>query len=163
VVTGLAWALAVAGQVLVVSTFYRLGRAGVFFGDRLGYAVPRCRKFPFSLLSHPQYVGTLLTIWGGFMLVRFPNADWYALPVLETIYYLGGMWLETARPHCGARCASITFRMQSRAASMTEGSEKSRPAWHSTTSYVRLHFALRLARRGPGVGHGRERGRESVA
>jgi phosphatidyl-N-methylethanolamine N-methyltransferase len=126
-VMALSWALAVAGQVLVVSTFYRLGRPGVFFGDQLGYAVPRCRTFPFSLLAHPQYVGTLLTIWGGFMLVRFPHDDWWALPLLETVYYLGGMWLETPRRRYGARYASMTFRMRSRAARLTEGSERSRP------------------------------------
>jgi phosphatidyl-N-methylethanolamine N-methyltransferase len=126
-VMALCWALAVAGQVLVVSTFCRLGRTGVFFGDRLGYAVPQCRAFPFSLLAHPQYVGTLLTIWGGFMLVRFPHDDWWALPLLETVYYLGGMWLETPRRRYGARYASITFKMRSRAARLTEGSERSRP------------------------------------
>ena len=126
-VMALSWALAVAGQVLVVSTFCRLGRTGVFFGDQLGYAVPRCRTFPFSLLAHPQYVGTLLTIWGGFMLVRFPHDDWWALPLLESVYYLGGMWLETPRRRYGARYASITFRMRSRTARLTEGSERSRP------------------------------------
>jgi len=125
-VLSLAWGLAGAGQVLVVSTFYRLGRTGVFFGDQLGYAVPRCRAFPFSLLAHPQYVGTLLTIWGGFMLVRFPHTDWWALPLLETVYYLGGMWLETPRRRYGARYASITFKMRSRAARLTAGSERSR-------------------------------------
>ena len=126
-VLALSWALAIAGQILVVSTFYQLGRTGVFFGDQLGYAVPRCRAFPFSLLAHPQYVGTLLTIWGGFMLVRFPHDDWWALPLLETVYYLGGMWLETPRRRYGARYASITFKMRSRAARLTEGSERSWP------------------------------------
>jgi len=126
-VMGLAAALAVAGQILVVATFYRLGRAGVFFGEQLGIAVGRCREFPFSLLSHPQYVGTLLTIWGGFLLVRFPHDDWYALPILETIYYLAAMWLEAPRGRYGTRYASITFKIRSRAARLTEGSERSRP------------------------------------
>src|SRR4029453_17794512 len=110
-VMGLCWALAVAGQVLVVSTFYRLGRAGVFFGDRFGYAVPRCRAFPFSLLAHPQYVGPLLTIWGGFMLVRFPHDDWWALPLLETVYYLGGMWLATPRARFWGGLSPIPSRV----------------------------------------------------
>jgi len=123
----LALALALAGQILVVATFYRLGRTGVFFGDQLGFAVRRCGEFPFSLLSHPQYVGTLLTIWGGFILVRFPHDDWYALPILETLYYLAGMWLEVPRGPYGTRYASITFKMRSRAARLTEGSERSRP------------------------------------
>jgi hypothetical protein len=61
------------------------------------------------------------------VLLRFPHDDWYALPVLETIYYLAGMWLEVPRQGYGARYASITFRMRSRAARLTGGSERSRP------------------------------------
>jgi methylene-fatty-acyl-phospholipid synthase len=99
-VVGLATAIVVIGHVLVLTTFYRLGRTGVFFGDRFGFEVARCRKFPFSLLSHPQYVGTILTIWGLFLALRFPNDDWYAVPVLETVYYAAGARLE---PRQGAR------------------------------------------------------------
>jgi methylene-fatty-acyl-phospholipid synthase len=85
------------GQALNWSVFYRLGWVGAFFGDRLGYDVPWSREFPFSLLSHPQYVGTVLTIWGFFALMRFPHADWLVLPVLETLYYLAGGLLEARR------------------------------------------------------------------
>ena len=91
---GLAGALVLVGQVLVAATFYRLGRIGVFFGQQLGYLIPRCREFPFSVLSHPQYVGTMLTIWGAFLLLRFPHDDWFALPLLETVYYVAGARLE---------------------------------------------------------------------
>jgi phosphatidyl-N-methylethanolamine N-methyltransferase len=94
-VFGLAAALVVVGQSLNVAVFYRLGPIGVFFGARLGYVVQRCKEFPFSVLSHPQYVGTLLTIWGLFLAARFPHDDWYALPVLETAYYAAGAWLES--------------------------------------------------------------------
>jgi phosphatidyl-N-methylethanolamine N-methyltransferase len=127
VVVGLVAVLVIAGQTLVIATFYRLGRTGVFFGDQLGYAVRRCEDFPFSMLAHPQYVGTLLTIWGGFVLMRFPHDDWYALPALETVYYLAGIWLEVPRAGYFTRYASITFKMRSLAARLTEGSERSRP------------------------------------
>ena len=126
-VVGLVAVLVIAGQILVIATFYRLGRTGVFFGDQLGYAVRRCEDFPFSMLAHPQYVGTLLTIWSGFLLMRFPHGDWYTLPALETIYYLAGMWLEVLRTGYFSRYASITFKMRSLAARLTEGSERSRP------------------------------------
>ena len=69
-------------------------RLGVFYGDRLGYALTWWTAFPFSLLSHPQYVGALLTIWGFFLAWCFPRADWYVLPVLETVYYALGSWVE---------------------------------------------------------------------
>ncbi len=82
------------GQILNLSVFYRLGVVGVFFGDRLGHEVPWCRAFPFSWISHPQYVGALLTIWGFFLVMRFPHADWFFLPAVETVYYSVGAYFE---------------------------------------------------------------------
>jgi phosphatidyl-N-methylethanolamine N-methyltransferase len=93
-VLALAAAAVVAGQVLNWSVFYRLGMVGVFYGDRLGYRVPWCYGFPFSMFLHPQYVGAVLTIWGFFLGMRFPHDDWFVLPVLETIYYAVGAHLE---------------------------------------------------------------------
>jgi methylene-fatty-acyl-phospholipid synthase len=87
-------ALMVAGQLLNLGVFIRLGKIGVFYGNKLGYDVPWCRGFPFSVLSHPQYVGTVLSIWGFFMTTRFPQEDWYILPVLQTGYYVAGSYLE---------------------------------------------------------------------
>jgi methylene-fatty-acyl-phospholipid synthase len=82
------------GQALNFAVFHRLGDVGVFYGDRLGYDVPWCTTFPFSVLEHPQYVGAVLSVWGFFLIMRFPNADWYALPALETVYYALGAHLE---------------------------------------------------------------------
>ena len=86
--------LVAVGQVLNALVFYRLGRVGVFFGDRLGHAVTWCESFPFSRLDHPQYLGSVLTIWGFFLLARFPHDDWYQLPALATVYYAIGAHLE---------------------------------------------------------------------
>ena len=82
------------GQVLNVGVFLRLGKIGVFYGNRLGYHVPWCRGFPFSLFKHPQYVGAVLSIWGFFMTTRFPYDDWFIIPVLQTGYYVAGAYLE---------------------------------------------------------------------
>ena len=87
-------ALIVVGQILNLSVFYRLGTVGVFYGNRFGYEIPWCREFPFSLLHHPQYVGTLLSIWGLFLAICFPQRDWYLLPMLETVYYILGAHFE---------------------------------------------------------------------
>jgi hypothetical protein len=46
--------LIVVGQILNASVFYRLGKVGAFYGERFGYEVPWCRKFPFSWLKHPN-------------------------------------------------------------------------------------------------------------
>jgi methylene-fatty-acyl-phospholipid synthase len=87
-------ALFLAGQVLNFSVFWRLGRTGVFYGNRLGHRVPRITGFPFSIVPHPQYTGTLVSIWGLFLIMRYPNPDWVVLPLLETVYYLAAMRLE---------------------------------------------------------------------
>ena len=91
---GVGGLLIVAGQLLNLSVFYRLGRVGVFYGGRFGHAVPWTDDFPFSVFAHPQYVGAVTSIWGFFLVMRFPHGDWYVLPVLETVYYALGARLE---------------------------------------------------------------------
>lgn len=85
----------VVGQTLNVAVFRRLGRTGVFYGDRFGHDLPRVESFPFSIARHPQYLGAVATIWGLFAIARFPHPDWWALPALETAYYALGAWLES--------------------------------------------------------------------
>lgn len=94
VALGAGGILIVAGQILNLGVFYRLGTVGVFYGNKLGYEIPWCRAFPFSLLRHPQYVGTVLSIWGFFLARCFPHGDWYVLPMLETVYYVLGASFE---------------------------------------------------------------------
>jgi phosphatidyl-N-methylethanolamine N-methyltransferase len=89
-----AGALVLVGQALNFGVFYRLGAVGVFFGDRLGHEVPWCRAFPFSWIAHPQYVGTVVTIWGLFLASRFPHPDWYVLPAVATLFYSVSAHLE---------------------------------------------------------------------
>lgn len=84
---GVAIALVAAGQVLNLGVFYRLGWTGAFYGAQFGRPIAWTSAFPFSLTSHPQYVGTVLTIWGVFLIGRFPHPDWYVLPAIETVYY----------------------------------------------------------------------------
>jgi methylene-fatty-acyl-phospholipid synthase len=87
----------VVGQVLNAAVFLRLGSKGVFYGNRFGFELPWVSGFPFSVVSHPQYVGTVLTIWGIFFLTRFPHPGWVALPLLETMYYIAGSYAESDR------------------------------------------------------------------
>jgi methylene-fatty-acyl-phospholipid synthase len=82
------------GQFLNYTVFRRLGRVGVFYGNRFGRPTVWCTRFPFSVLSHPQYLGASLSIWGFFLLLRFPHDDWFVLPAVETIYYAAGAYLE---------------------------------------------------------------------
>jgi protein-S-isoprenylcysteine O-methyltransferase Ste14 len=93
----MAGVLLIAGQALNFGVFYRLGTTGVFFGDRLGHEAPWCRAFPFSWIAHPQYVGTVLTIWGLFLATRFPHPDWYVLPGVATVFYAVSAHFESPR------------------------------------------------------------------
>jgi phosphatidyl-N-methylethanolamine N-methyltransferase len=86
--------LIAAGQTLNLSVFRALGKVGVFYGNRFGHYVPWRRTFPFTWFDHPQYLGTVLTIWGFFVLMRFPAPDWLLVPGLETVYYALGAWFE---------------------------------------------------------------------
>ena len=91
---GVGGALIALGQALNLGVFVQLGKIGVFYGNKLGYHVPWCEAFPFTVLRHPQYVGAVLSIWGFFMTTRFPYDDWFLLPVLQTGYYVAGAYLE---------------------------------------------------------------------
>lgn len=91
---GMGSVLIAIGQVLNVGVFLQLGKIGIFYGNELGYHIPRCQDFPFSLLRHPQYVGAVLSIWGFFMTTRFPYDDWFILPILQTGQYAIGAYLE---------------------------------------------------------------------
>lgn len=105
-IAGVIAVLAVAtGQTLNVSVFVRLGSVGVFYGMRFGHVVQWYTGFPFSLLSHPQYVGTVLSIWGLFLLTRYPAPDWFLLPLLETAYYVIGALGERVPPPDAATAA----------------------------------------------------------
>lgn len=88
----------VLGQTFNLSVFYRLRSVGVFYGHKFGFEVPWTGEFPFSLLKHPQYVGATLSIWGFFMVMRFPHDDWYVIPALETVYYVLGAHFEEQAP-----------------------------------------------------------------
>ncbi|KAA8491773.1 Phosphatidyl-N-methylethanolamine N-methyltransferase [Porphyridium purpureum] len=54
----------VVGQVLNVAIYMAIGKPGVYYGVRLGKPVPWCHGFPFNVVSHPQYVGSVLTVLG---------------------------------------------------------------------------------------------------
>lgn len=91
---GVGGVLIALGQLLNLGVFVQLGKIGVFYGNKFGYHVPWCQKFPFTVFRHPQYVGAVLSVWGFFVSTRFPHDDWFVLPILQTGYYLAGAYLE---------------------------------------------------------------------
>lgn len=53
-----------SGQILNLATYKTLGIVGVYYGHKFGHRVSWVTTFPFSVLQNPQYVGSVLSIWG---------------------------------------------------------------------------------------------------
>lgn len=82
----LAGALLIAfGQTLNALVFRELGKTGVFYGNRFGHEVPWSESFVFAIFRHPQYVGAALSVWGFFLVMRYPEPDWLVLPAAQTL------------------------------------------------------------------------------
>lgn len=92
-------ALICFGQLLNVATYRALGKAGVYYGFKLGRKIPWVTSFPFNIgLSHPQYVGSVLTIWGIFALTTTPAHErrgWITTAAIWTLFYTATALIET--------------------------------------------------------------------
>lgn len=82
------------GQALNYATFRALGRSGVYYGTRLGHkGLPWVHSYPFNVVPHPQYVGSVLTIWGTILLLH------HMLPLPDALYvavWWSALYLVTA-------------------------------------------------------------------
>lgn len=67
--TLLSLVLVGCGQTLNAGIFQAIGHAGVYYGYKLGHMIPWVEGFPFNVVSHPQYVGSVMTIWGAAVLL----------------------------------------------------------------------------------------------
>jgi len=85
------------GQILNLSVWYQIGKDGVCYGVKYGRTIPWCTSFPYNVLSHPQYTGAILTVWGifGLLAQSAPN-DWFAIPIIETALYILSMFVLEA-------------------------------------------------------------------
>lgn len=80
-----ALALAGYGQSLNAGIFAAIGKVGVYYGFKLGHTVPWVNGWPFDSVSHPQYVGSVLSVWALIALL------WGQLPG-ATLLTLGAYW-----------------------------------------------------------------------
>lgn len=81
----------VALQTLNISMYNAIGKRGVYYGNKFGYNVPWYHGFPFNCVSHPQYVGSVLTIWGVVALVYVQGPA--TLPTIAA--YWTGLYVVT--------------------------------------------------------------------
>jgi phosphatidyl-N-methylethanolamine N-methyltransferase len=75
-------------QVLNVKTFDAIGAVGVYYGTKLGHRVDWNNGFPFNVVSHPQYVGSVLTVWG---LLLGAKSIYPTIPLISTMV-VGSYW-----------------------------------------------------------------------
>lgn len=83
------------GQLLNLSTYRALGTVGVYYGHKLGHRVPWVTTFPFNVTPHPQYVGSVATIWGAaWCLHRFfpPDAKTQTALLWVTLFWIALYW-----------------------------------------------------------------------
>ena len=69
----------------------------MYYGTRLGVHVPWYTGFPFNVVSHPQYVGSVLTIWGVFALTLTQahlSAGYAVICVVWSLYYVITGYIE---------------------------------------------------------------------
>lgn len=80
-------------QTLNISMYNAIGKKGVYYGEKLGSKVPWCTSFPFSVVSHPQYVGSVLSVWGVFALVQAqgPSTLWVVATYWSALYVVTGL------------------------------------------------------------------------
>lgn len=85
-----AAALMGAGQALNGAVYAHLGSDGVYYGFKLGRTVPWCHAFPFNTgLRHPQYVGSVLSIWSMVIMLMTPaNAGVATVGLAWSFQYL---------------------------------------------------------------------------
>jgi methylene-fatty-acyl-phospholipid synthase len=68
----------------------------VYYGPKLGHAVPWCTGFPFNLgVRHPQYLGSVLSVWA-FLALLWGSGRPSLLPVCGawTGLYAATAWVE---------------------------------------------------------------------
>ena len=68
------------GALLILTSFYRLGIRGLYFGDHFGIQKKeKITTFPFDIFVCPQYVGALLFQFGITFCYRSPTACVFSL------------------------------------------------------------------------------------
>lgn len=78
------------GQSLNIGIFQAIGHDGVYYGFKLGKKIPWVTGWPFDTVAHPQYVGSVLTVWGMLALVwgQAPAVQLLTVAIFWTCVYV---------------------------------------------------------------------------
>jgi len=82
----------VVGQLLNASIYRAIGKAGVYYGYKIGVPVPWCTGFPFNVFTmHPQYAGVVMSLLGGGLLMctkEHAKLGFVGVGISQALYYL---------------------------------------------------------------------------
>ena len=82
----------VVGQLLNASIYRAIGKAGVYYGYKIGVPVPWCTGFPFNVFTmHPQYAGVVMSVLGGGLLMctkEHAKLGFVGVGISQALYYL---------------------------------------------------------------------------
>mmetsp|Transcript_7454 Transcript_7454/g.14669 ORF Transcript_7454/g.14669 Transcript_7454/m.14669 type:complete len:192 (-) Transcript_7454:418-993(-) len=81
------------GQALNSGVYRSLGIEGVYYGFKLGCKIPWVEGYPFNVVSHPQYVGSVLSIWAAFLIfsTQLPTAVLTLAIYWTSLYFITGV------------------------------------------------------------------------
>lgn len=119
-------------QWLNIGIFRAIGHPGVYYGFKLGHTIPWVDGFPFNVVSHPQYVGSVATLLGAAAIVSWLVAAgrWLA-GWLAGCLHAG--WCLTPECVCAqglVRCWQPAPAVRARACSLHERLHR----WHPTAA-----------------------------
>lgn len=78
--------LVLAGIVLTMLSFKKLGLRGMYFGDHFGFVFNnKITNFPYNYMENPHYIGCKLILFGISFMFRSPAA--FVLSILNVIFY----------------------------------------------------------------------------
>jgi hypothetical protein len=86
--------LLAVGQALNIGIYRAIGEAGVYYGFKLGHTVPWHTGFPFNVVNHPQYVGSVASVLAFAVLVmqQAPSGLWILTGYWTLLYLITGVW-----------------------------------------------------------------------
>ncbi len=98
---GIGLLLIVIGQTLNLSAYKQLRKDGVYYGRELGivnHELPEITGFPYNIMSHPLFIGCILTILGLAFLFGFnkkkPRKDVWFVMLTWISFYMFSILVE---------------------------------------------------------------------
>mmetsp|Transcript_6059 Transcript_6059/g.21531 ORF Transcript_6059/g.21531 Transcript_6059/m.21531 type:complete len:168 (-) Transcript_6059:97-600(-) len=90
--------MVILGQILNTAIYRAIGKNGVYYGCKFGMHIPWCSGFPFNVVTaHPQYLGAVLTVYGGVLLSASPAhvaAGYFGLAHVQALLYVYMAYVE---------------------------------------------------------------------